>query len=64
MKKISIIAATLVGAAVLCATPVSIHQSQGGLSLSQDQAQAAVGKPLSATSVAGMNRRANRRNKK
>jgi hypothetical protein len=61
MKKISIIAATLVGAAVLCAAPVSIHQSKGGLSLSQDSADAKVGKPLSAGSVAGVNRRANRR---
>jgi hypothetical protein len=64
MKKISLVAATLIGAAVLCAAPVSLHQSKDGLSLSQDRADAAVGKPLSATSVAGVNRRANRRNKR
>jgi hypothetical protein len=64
MKKIRIVAATLIGAAVLCAAPVSLHQFKGGLSLSHDTADAAVGKPLSATSVAGVNRRANRRNKR
>jgi hypothetical protein len=64
MKKIILVAATLLGAAVLCAAPVSLNQSRSGLSLSQNQAEAAVGKPLSATSVAGANRRANRRNKR
>ena len=64
MKKFSLVAATLIGAAVLCAAPVSLHQSKDGLALSQDRADAAVGKPLSAGSVAGVNRRANRRNKR
>ena len=41
MKKISLIAATLVGAAVLCASPISLHQAQDkGLSLSVDKAVA------------------------
>jgi len=62
MKKISVIGATLVGAAVLMATPVSLHQSRDtGLSLSVDKAQAVIGRPLSAGSVAGVHRRANRR---
>jgi hypothetical protein len=62
MKKISVIGATLVGAAVLLATPVSLHQSRDtGLSLSVDKAQAVIGRPLSAGSVAGVHRRANRR---
>ena len=61
MSKISIVGATLLAAAVLCAAPVSLHQSKDGLSLSQDKAEAKVGKPLSAGSVAGVNRRANRR---
>jgi hypothetical protein len=61
MKKISILAATLIGAAFLCAAPVSLHQSKDGLSLSQDRADAKVGKPLSAGSVAGVNRRSQRR---
>jgi hypothetical protein len=44
MKKISLIAATLVGAAVLCATPISLHQAQDkGLSLSVGKAQAYYG---------------------
>ena len=62
MKKISVIGATLVGAAVLLATPVSLHQSRDtGLSLYVDKAQAVIGRPLSAGSVAGVHRRANRR---
>jgi hypothetical protein len=44
MKKISLIAATLVGAAVLCTSPISLHQAQDkGLSLSVDKAQAYYG---------------------
>ena len=44
MKKISLIAAALVGAAVLCAAPISLHQAQDkGLSLSVDKAQAYYG---------------------
>ena len=44
MKKISVIAATLLGAAVLCAAPISLHQSQDkALSLSVDKAQAYYG---------------------
>jgi hypothetical protein len=44
MKKISVIGLTLVAAAVLCAAPVSLHQSQDkGLSLSGDKAQAYYG---------------------
>src|SRR6516225_9096373 len=44
MKKISVIIATLVGAAVLCAAPISLHQSQDkALSLSVDKAQAYYG---------------------
>src|SRR5258707_11215855 len=60
MKKMSMIGATLL--AVLCAAPISLHQSQNkGLSLSLDSADARVGQPLSAGSVAGVHRRANRR---
>ena len=44
MKKISLIAATLVGAAVLCAAPISLHRSQDkALSLSVEKAQAYYG---------------------
>jgi hypothetical protein len=58
MKKISVIAATLVGAAVLCAAPISLHN---GLSLSVDKAQARIGHPLTPVSIAGVHRRHERR---
>ena len=58
MKKISVIGATLLAAAVLCAAPISLHQS---LSLSVDKAQARVGRPLTPGSVAGVHRRHARR---
>ena len=59
MKKISVIGATLLGAAVLVATPVSLHQYRDtGLSLSVDKAQAVIGRPLTPGSVAGVHRRA------
>jgi hypothetical protein len=62
MKKISVIAATLVGAAVLCAAPISLHQSQDkGLTLSVDKARARIGRPLTPGSVAGVHRRHHRR---
>ena len=61
-KKISVIGATLIGAALLCAAPISLHQSQNkGLSLSLDKADARVGRPLTPVSVAGVHRRAVRR---
>jgi hypothetical protein len=47
------------GVAILCAAPISLHQSQDkGLSLSLETADARVGRPATATSVAGVNRRA------
>ena len=62
MKNISVIGATLVAAAVLCAAPISLHQSQDkGLSLSVDKARAVVGRPLTPGSVAGVHRRYERR---
>lgn len=62
MKKMSLIGATLIAAAMLCAAPISLHQSQDkGLSLSADSAYAVVGRPLTPVSVAGHHRRAVRR---
>ena len=62
MKKISMIGATLVGALMLCAAPISLHQSQDkGLTLSVDKARARVGHPLTPGSVAGVHRRVERR---
>ena len=61
MKKISVIG-ILMSAAVLCAAPISLHQSQDkGVSFSLDKAQARIGRPLTPGSIAGVNRRMNRR---
>ena len=61
MKKMSIIG-VLMGAAMVCAAPISFHQSQDkGLSLALDSADARVGRPLTPVSVAGVHRRAVRR---
>jgi hypothetical protein len=62
MQKILLIGATLIGAAVFVATPVSVKWSGGlpdisSIVLSVDQAQSRVGNPASAVSVAGANRR-------
>ena len=62
MKKISVIGATLLGAAVLCAAPLSLNLFQDkGTSLSVDKAQARIGHPLTPGSVAGVHRRVERR---
>lgn len=62
MKKMSMFGAILVGATILCAAPISVQWSQEkGLSLSSDNAYARVGRPATATSVAGVARRADRR---
>ena len=61
MKMWSITAAAL-GAALLCAMPLSLQWSQGKtLSVSVDTASARVGHPLTPMSVAGVGRRAGRR---
>ena len=63
MRKVGLIGAMFVGAAVLSAFPISVNWSatQLSLTLSQNKALAAVGKPLSAGSVAGVHRRQERR---
>ena len=62
MKKMSMIGAILMGAAILCAAPISLHQSQDkGLSVSLDRAYARVGRPATPGSVAGVARRTTRR---
>ena len=63
MRKIVLIGAMVIGAAALSASPVSVNWSatQKSFTLSQDKAAAAVGKPLSAGSVAGVHRRQERR---
>ena len=60
MRKMFLIGAAIVGAAIFSASPISVNWS-GGPTLSQDRASATVGKPLSAGSVAGVHRRHERR---
>jgi hypothetical protein len=68
MRKTLLIGVTFIGAVVLATTPVSVKFSTipwAGISniLATDQAQARVGQPGSAVSVAGVNRR-NRRHER
>ena len=51
----------IAGAMLLTATPLSLQWSQGNVALSPDSADARIGRPLTATSVAGVNRRVHRR---
>ena len=60
MKKLSIVG-ILVGATFLTSAPLSLQWSQNNVVLSLDTANARVGRPLTATSVAGVNRRVHRR---
>jgi hypothetical protein len=60
MKKLSMLG-IVVGAALLIATPFSLQWSQKNVALSLDRADARVGQPLTAGSVAGVHRRAARR---
>ena len=60
MKKLSMLG-IIVGAALLTATPFSLQWSQKNVALSLESADARVGRPLTATSVAGVNRRVHRR---
>ena len=63
MRKIVLATAMIIAGAVLSASPLSINWSatQKSLTVSQDKATAAVRKPLSARSVAGVHRRQERR---
>jgi hypothetical protein len=60
MKKLGMLG-IIVGAAILAAAPLSPQWSQKKVALSLDSAQAREGRPLTATSVAGVSRRAYRR---
>jgi hypothetical protein len=62
MRKLALIAATVLGAVVLSASPMSVRwTAQKTLSLSVDKAFAVIGRPLTPGSVAGVNRRHTRR---
>ena len=60
MKRLSMLV-IIIGAALLSAAPFSLQWSQKNVALSLDSADARVGRPLTATSVAGVHRRAYRR---
>jgi hypothetical protein len=59
MKKLSLFAASVSGALVCAAVPASFNWSTAEFSL--DTAEARIGRPLTATSVAGVSRRVHRR---
>ena len=61
MHKLALIGATVIGAVVLSASPISVKWSAETLSVSQDKAVAEVGRPATPGSVAGVARRAERR---
>ena len=62
MMKWSSALGIITATALCCATPLSLHWSAANApSLSVDTADARVGRPLSPGSVAGVNRRVNRR---
>ena len=60
MKKLSMLG-IISGAALLTAVPFSLQWSQNNVTLSLDSAEARIGRPLTATSVAGVSRRVHRR---
>ena len=60
MKKLSVFG-IIGGAALLAAAPFSLQWSQGTVTLSLDSADARIGRPLTALSVAGVQRRSYRR---
>jgi hypothetical protein len=62
MRKLVLIGAAIIGAAMLSATPVSVKWStEQAPSVSQDKAFAIVGRPGTPRSVAGVARRTERR---
>lgn len=62
MKKVNMVGATLLAAAILSASPVSLNWStDNGLSISQNKANAVIGRPATPRSVAGVARRTTRR---
>jgi hypothetical protein len=60
MKKLTMLG-IIGGAALLTAAPFSLQWSQKNVALSLDRAEARIGRPLTATSIAGVNRRVHRR---
>jgi hypothetical protein len=60
MKKLGMLG-IIGGAAILTGAPLSLQWSQKNVALSLDSAEARIGRPLTATSVAGVSRRPYRR---
>ena len=60
MKKLGMLG-IIGGAAIMTAVPLSFQWSQENVALSLDSAEARIGRPLTATSIAGVNRRVHRR---
>ena len=61
-NKAALLCAATAAGAVLCAMPISVKSSPtSGVVLSVDRAQAEIGRPATAGSVAGVHRRAERR---
>ncbi len=61
MKTMTVLAIG-VGAALLCAAPISLHGSSlKSISIAIDKAEARLGRPLTPGSVAGVHRRVERR---
>ena len=62
MRKLALIGAAVLGAAIFSAAPISVRWSaEKSLSVSLDKAYAVVGRPLTPGSVAGVHRRHSRR---
>ena len=62
MRKLALIGATVICAAVLSASPISVKWSaEKNLSVTLDKAHAVVGRPATPGSVAGVNRTHSRR---
>ncbi len=62
MRKLLMVAATVIGAVVMSASPTSVKLSaETALSLSADKAFAEIGRPGTPGSIAGVNRRVDRR---
>jgi hypothetical protein len=60
MTKLSMLG-IISGAALLTGVPFSLQWSQNNVTLSLDSADARIGRPLTATSIAGVSRRVHRR---
>jgi hypothetical protein len=61
MHKLALIGATVIGAVVLSASPISVKWADSNVFVSQDKAAAEVGRPGTPGSVAGVARRSDRR---